>query len=429
MILSRRVLVSAGDRVGGRVIGGGILMSVVRGVGDGQAWPAREIYASPVSTARGVWVSWGGLGECVALAILFDGLAHPVRHRRPIEVTRSVAEISTQQLVRSRVRTRWLRSVIRPRSGLWATNAEARSIGGARPLANGHGGPFHCKSLGTRGIMWIGSPCPLANGRSRVAGNLGVTRDLVGSMGALGSFGSPPEVVAWEQAGSLENGHGGPSYRESVETEGIEWLGALGRLDGVGPYCKSVGTKGNKWSGTPCPLAGGRSRVAGNLGVTRDLVRSTGALGSFGNPAEAGPLANGHGGPFYCRPLGTEGTRWGGTSCSIAEDLSLGIRNIDTTHFLVRSTGVLGSFGVSAQANPFRREAPGFLGLRRVGRGQATTGRALGWSKGPGFRDRSSEGSVLDLPGPRFVAMTTIVIRAGRRGESGSPGVGRILLR
>ena len=42
-----------------------------------------------------------------------------------------------------------------------------------------------------------------------------------------------------------------------------------------------------QWRGTPCPLAGGRLREPGKLGATPDSPESTGMLASFGNPYPA----------------------------------------------------------------------------------------------------------------------------------------------
>ena len=141
----------------------------------------------------------------------------------------------------------------------------------------------------------------------------------------------------------------------------------------------------------------GRPEWDGNLAATPDPVNDTGELASFGNPAEAGPsasghgvplhcpmvepaanghgvplhlpmagpVANGHGVPFYSAMAGPLVPQWSGTPCALADDPSLAPENLAATPNPVESTGALASFGDPAEVG--HQAGPGVADRRRVG--------------------------------------------------------------
>ena len=154
--------------------------------------------------------------------------------------------------------------------------------------------------------------------------------DAVDGNGALASFGDPGEAGVPE-AESLANGHGGPSHQESPGTEEFQW------------------------GGTPCPIASGPSGESGDLDATPDPIEGMVTLASFGGPpevvdSEAGPLANGHGGPFYFQSAEPVAQQWSGPPCPLAGGPSREPENLDATRDSIEGTGTLASFGVPPKA-------------------------------------------------------------------------------
>ena len=180
------------------------------------------------------------------------------------------------------------------------------------------------------------------------AENLVASRDAAEGTGTLGSFGDPAPGEAMPSA----NGHGGPITRESP------------------------GAEKGRWGGTPCPIADGPPREAGNLGATPDTILGTATLGSFGNPAQvgvpaAGPVASGHEIPLHFAPAGPVAIQEIGTPRPFAAVPPHEPENLDATTDLAEGTDTLGSFGKPPEAavEAGHRVEPGAADRPRVGEG------------------------------------------------------------
>ena len=114
---------------------------------------------------------------------------------------------------------------------------------------------------------------------------------------------------------------------------------------GVPFYRASAGPERLEWSGPPCPLVGGPSRGPGNLDATLGAIKVTAELASFGNPIEVESLANGHGGPFYRDSSGAKRVKWSGPPCPLADGPSRETGNLGLTPSPIKAKGELGSFG------------------------------------------------------------------------------------